>query len=261
MNTGIGDAVNLAWKLAAVVQGRAGAALLDSYEPERIAYARRLVRLDGSDVSPRGHAFVHRRILARERGAAADTGHFAVPASDPPGLPDALADRDRLPAQPDQRRVGRRIAWRRPAALGRRSRWRQFCAARHAGLAGACLWRGERAASGAGFAHAGCSWPRSRGPTRPAPRAWFATPPTWSGRTAISPWPIRSKALPPWSVSCRGWRSCRERSLPPIVDRAGSFRRRTRVLRRPRCCLAIVRDGGVRQTSFWLDHILSRLPD
>jgi 2-polyprenyl-6-methoxyphenol hydroxylase-like FAD-dependent oxidoreductase len=43
MNTGIGDAVNLAWKLAAVVQGRADAALLDSYEPERIAFARTLV--------------------------------------------------------------------------------------------------------------------------------------------------------------------------------------------------------------------------
>lgn len=43
MNTGIGDAVNLAWKLAAVVQGRAHAAILDSYEPERIAFARRLV--------------------------------------------------------------------------------------------------------------------------------------------------------------------------------------------------------------------------
>jgi 2-polyprenyl-6-methoxyphenol hydroxylase-like FAD-dependent oxidoreductase len=43
MNTGIGDAVNLAWKLAAVVHGRANAALLDSYEPERIAFARHLV--------------------------------------------------------------------------------------------------------------------------------------------------------------------------------------------------------------------------
>ena len=43
MNTGIGDAVNLGWKLAAVVQGRADAALLDSYEPERIGFARRLV--------------------------------------------------------------------------------------------------------------------------------------------------------------------------------------------------------------------------
>src|SRR6266516_1787529 len=43
MNTGIGDAVNLAWKLAAVLHGRAHASLLDSYEPERIAFARRLV--------------------------------------------------------------------------------------------------------------------------------------------------------------------------------------------------------------------------
>jgi 2-polyprenyl-6-methoxyphenol hydroxylase-like FAD-dependent oxidoreductase len=43
MNTGIGDAVNLAWKLAAVVRGRAAPAILDTYEPERIAFARRLV--------------------------------------------------------------------------------------------------------------------------------------------------------------------------------------------------------------------------
>ncbi|TIS54670.1 MAG: hypothetical protein E5W91_25460 [Mesorhizobium sp.] len=43
MNTGMGDAVNLAWKLAAVVQGRADPRLLDSYEPERIAFARKLI--------------------------------------------------------------------------------------------------------------------------------------------------------------------------------------------------------------------------
>jgi 2-polyprenyl-6-methoxyphenol hydroxylase-like FAD-dependent oxidoreductase len=43
MNTGIGDAVNLSWKLAAVLKGRAASSLLDSYEPERIAFARRLV--------------------------------------------------------------------------------------------------------------------------------------------------------------------------------------------------------------------------
>jgi len=43
LNTGVGDAVNLAWKLAAVLRGRADAALLDTYEPERIAFARRLV--------------------------------------------------------------------------------------------------------------------------------------------------------------------------------------------------------------------------
>ena len=43
MNTGIGDAVNLAWKLADVLHGRAPASLLESYEPERIAFGRRLV--------------------------------------------------------------------------------------------------------------------------------------------------------------------------------------------------------------------------
>jgi 2-polyprenyl-6-methoxyphenol hydroxylase-like FAD-dependent oxidoreductase len=43
MNTGIGDAVNLAWKVAAVLRGHAHASLVDSYEPERIAFARRLV--------------------------------------------------------------------------------------------------------------------------------------------------------------------------------------------------------------------------
>ncbi len=43
MNTGIGDAVNLAWKLAAVIRDGAKPNLLDTYEPERIGFARRLV--------------------------------------------------------------------------------------------------------------------------------------------------------------------------------------------------------------------------
>jgi 2-polyprenyl-6-methoxyphenol hydroxylase-like FAD-dependent oxidoreductase len=43
MNTGIGDAINLAWKLAAVLAGTAPDRLLDSYEEERIGFARRLV--------------------------------------------------------------------------------------------------------------------------------------------------------------------------------------------------------------------------
>jgi 2-polyprenyl-6-methoxyphenol hydroxylase-like FAD-dependent oxidoreductase len=43
MNTGIGDAVNLAWKLAAVLNHHAGDSLLDTYEVERIRFARRLV--------------------------------------------------------------------------------------------------------------------------------------------------------------------------------------------------------------------------
>jgi hypothetical protein len=43
MNTGIGDAINLGWKLAHTIQGRAGPSLLDTYEPERIGFARLLV--------------------------------------------------------------------------------------------------------------------------------------------------------------------------------------------------------------------------
>ena len=44
MNTGIGDAINLAWKLAAVLEGQAPDELLDTYEAERIGFARRLVQ-------------------------------------------------------------------------------------------------------------------------------------------------------------------------------------------------------------------------
>jgi 2-polyprenyl-6-methoxyphenol hydroxylase-like FAD-dependent oxidoreductase len=43
MNTGIGDAVNLSWKLAAVLRKHAPESILDTFEPERIAFARRLV--------------------------------------------------------------------------------------------------------------------------------------------------------------------------------------------------------------------------
>jgi 2-polyprenyl-6-methoxyphenol hydroxylase-like FAD-dependent oxidoreductase len=43
MNTGLGDAINLAWKLKAVLAGQAPDALLDTYEAERRAFARKLV--------------------------------------------------------------------------------------------------------------------------------------------------------------------------------------------------------------------------
>lgn len=43
LNTGIGDAVNLAWKLGAVLIDGAPETILDTYGPERIAFARRLV--------------------------------------------------------------------------------------------------------------------------------------------------------------------------------------------------------------------------
>ena len=40
LNTGVQDVHNLAWKLAAVLQGWAGPALLDTYEDERLPYGR-----------------------------------------------------------------------------------------------------------------------------------------------------------------------------------------------------------------------------
>src|SRR5262249_14963187 len=61
MNTGIGDAFNLGWKLAAVVQGRVSRSILDSYEPERRAFAEKLVA-----TTDRGFGFaIDRSILAR----------------------------------------------------------------------------------------------------------------------------------------------------------------------------------------------------
>jgi len=44
MNTGIGDAVDLGWKLEAVLSGWGGPGLLDSYEPERKPVAERNAR-------------------------------------------------------------------------------------------------------------------------------------------------------------------------------------------------------------------------
>lgn len=60
-NTGVQDAANLAWKLAAVLKGEAGEALLDTYEAERLpvaqitveqAYARYVRRVTPEWVAP-----------------------------------------------------------------------------------------------------------------------------------------------------------------------------------------------------------------
>ncbi|KAM3429259.1 hypothetical protein MY4824_008346 [Beauveria thailandica] len=56
MNTGIGDAVNLAWKIAAVLDGRAPDSLLDTYEQERGRFARTLV-----DTTDRAFGFMTKR--------------------------------------------------------------------------------------------------------------------------------------------------------------------------------------------------------
>jgi 2-polyprenyl-6-methoxyphenol hydroxylase-like FAD-dependent oxidoreductase len=47
MNTGLQDAANLGWKLAAVVHGRAGDELLDSYHDERRPVGRMVLQMSG----------------------------------------------------------------------------------------------------------------------------------------------------------------------------------------------------------------------
>ncbi len=68
MNTGLGDAMNIAWKLAHVIQGRAHAELLDTYEVERSAFARTLIETtDGAfgTMTAKGwKARILRRIVA-----------------------------------------------------------------------------------------------------------------------------------------------------------------------------------------------------
>ena len=70
MNTGLGDAVDLAWKLAAALDGWGGPALIDSYEIERKPVARRIVREATENQGPIGEAAT--RALIRTPGAEGD---------------------------------------------------------------------------------------------------------------------------------------------------------------------------------------------
>jgi 3-(3-hydroxy-phenyl)propionate hydroxylase len=45
MNSGIRDAHNLAWKLAAVTRGKLGPHLLETYEQERKDHVREMIQL------------------------------------------------------------------------------------------------------------------------------------------------------------------------------------------------------------------------
>jgi len=56
-NTSIQDAFNLAWKLAAVIKGRAGVALLDSYSEERAPVAKQIVTRANRSIAEFGPIF------------------------------------------------------------------------------------------------------------------------------------------------------------------------------------------------------------
>lgn len=51
MNTGIGDAVDLSWKLAALLEGWGGSTLLQSYEDERIPIAKRITKFSTGNLN------------------------------------------------------------------------------------------------------------------------------------------------------------------------------------------------------------------
>ncbi|MDF6022604.1 FAD-dependent monooxygenase [Streptomyces sp. JH34] len=98
MNTGVQDAFNLAWKLAAAVRGRAGAGLLESYDAERrpvgeevvartLRHARSGIRTDPDDPTT---------TLLRE--AQLLVGYRGSPIVEPDGsAPDGPAPGDRAP--------------------------------------------------------------------------------------------------------------------------------------------------------------------
>ena len=126
MNTGIGDAINLAWKLAAVLAGRAADSLLDTYEAERIGFARRLVATTDRVFS---FATAEGRIadIMRTRVAPAIFPRVvALRAGSRLPISNGLADHAQLPRDAAQRRRRRRRAWRRPAAVGAERRRDNF---------------------------------------------------------------------------------------------------------------------------------------
>ena len=115
MNTGMQDAFNLAWKLAAVIDGDAGDTLLDSYEAERapiadgvITFTDRLTKAGTLSGVPRRIRDVVVRMLSQ------------VPAVRDAHGRDRRRGQRRLPAQPDRRGT---------AAKARQSRCRPACSA------------------------------------------------------------------------------------------------------------------------------------
>ena len=140
MNTGIGDAINLAWKLKAALDG-APDVLLDSYETERIAFARRLVKTTDQafTVATADGEFANLvRVWLAPIVLQAALSFEAVRGVRVPHRIANQCELSREPAEPGQ---GGPCSRRRPHAVGGRRRRRQLRRAHEDGLAGAGLWR------------------------------------------------------------------------------------------------------------------------
>ncbi|MBV9195735.1 MAG: FAD-dependent monooxygenase [Solirubrobacterales bacterium] len=90
MNSAIQAAHNLAWKLAAVLHGHAGDALLDTYEVERRPLAEITTSLSVPMLRARGRT--SGRTLGIVLGARYEAGALVPDASAPPVLDDPIAD-------------------------------------------------------------------------------------------------------------------------------------------------------------------------
>ena len=188
-------------------QGARGPALLDTYEPERIAFARRLVRDDRPGVHGRHEP--RRRspaLRARARRAAPCFRRSLAVRGRPPGMfrssrRPSISYRG-SPLSDGSRRRGPR---RRPAAVGELTASRgQLRAAGVARLAGPRLRRRVTPGSRGVSARAVC-----RSTTFPGGPGWRgrgsrATRCTWCARTATWPWPTaRARRLPSRPISTR----------------------------------------------------------
>jgi hypothetical protein len=103
-NTSVGDAVNIAWKIAAVTRGWAGQELLASYEPERRAVIEQTVASAesnmraGADMLPRDAAHIQRAKRAEFHSLALVLGYSY--AGSPVIQPDPAAPGAAGPAGP-----------------------------------------------------------------------------------------------------------------------------------------------------------------
>ena len=158
MSAGVRDAANLCWKLAAVLQGRAPDALLDSYQAERMPHV--------TEVTKRA-VLVGRVITERRRAVAAIRNHLLRTVTRIPGVLGASQRIWWIPAARYGDGLLRRLAPGRrvadPAAMGarrhrvhgaprRRSGWRMGVVARRRDA-----WR--RDSAGPSRVFASCDWP------------------------------------------------------------------------------------------------------
>jgi 2-polyprenyl-6-methoxyphenol hydroxylase-like FAD-dependent oxidoreductase len=97
LNTGVQDAQNLAWKLAAVLHGEAGDALLDTYDPERrpvgqaVTHTSLLNALSMGRTAKQTQAVLPRDAFLNEIGLVFGA-HYESAAVLPDGAPEPVAD-------------------------------------------------------------------------------------------------------------------------------------------------------------------------